>query len=158
VRKIVFALVVITAGLVGQSAARADHAPVIVIPGRPDVPVIINGRDASYAVVEGDWGLYRAGAPPAPTVTYAPHRFYARPYGHYFPMGTTPPRLGRFEVEPPPNRALPPPAPSYHRSWSTDSDPLPATIINPEQPAVVVAPQVDRNRWRWWHRHRVRRR
>jgi hypothetical protein len=29
----------------------------IVIPGRPGVPVIINGIDASYAVVEGDWGL-----------------------------------------------------------------------------------------------------
>ena len=29
----------------------------IVIPGRPGVPIIINGIDASYAVVEGDWGL-----------------------------------------------------------------------------------------------------
>ena len=31
----------------------------IVIPGRPGVPIIINGVDASYAVVEGDWGLGR---------------------------------------------------------------------------------------------------
>jgi hypothetical protein len=29
----------------------------IVIPGRPGVPIIINGVDASYAVVEGEWGL-----------------------------------------------------------------------------------------------------
>ena len=29
----------------------------IVIPGRPGVPIIINGIDASYAVVEGEWGL-----------------------------------------------------------------------------------------------------
>jgi len=29
----------------------------IVVPGRAGVPIIINGIDASYAVVEGDWGL-----------------------------------------------------------------------------------------------------
>jgi len=29
----------------------------LVIPGRPGVPIVINGIDASYAVVEGDWGL-----------------------------------------------------------------------------------------------------
>ena len=29
----------------------------LVIPGRPGVPIIINGVDASYAVVEGDLGL-----------------------------------------------------------------------------------------------------
>src|ERR1700730_18644265 len=45
--------------LIGTSwtAAVADSGPVIVIPGRPGVPIIINGLDASYAVVEGDWGL-----------------------------------------------------------------------------------------------------
>src|SRR5260370_8964638 len=31
----------------------------IVIPGRPGVPIIINGIDASYAVIEGEWGLGR---------------------------------------------------------------------------------------------------
>jgi hypothetical protein len=31
----------------------------IVIPGRPGVPIIINGIDASYAAVEGEWGLGR---------------------------------------------------------------------------------------------------
>jgi hypothetical protein len=39
--------------------ALADTGPLIVIPGKPGVPVIINGRDASYAVVEGEWGLAR---------------------------------------------------------------------------------------------------
>ena len=42
------------------SAAWADSSPVLVIPGRPGVPIIINGVDASYAVVEGDWGLAKA--------------------------------------------------------------------------------------------------
>ena len=30
-----------------------------VIPGRPGVPIVINGLDVSYAVVEGDFGLAR---------------------------------------------------------------------------------------------------
>ena len=38
-------------------AAVADSGPVIVIPSRPGVPLIVNGRDISYAVLEGDWGL-----------------------------------------------------------------------------------------------------
>ena len=29
----------------------------IVVPGRPGVPIIINGVDASYSVVEGEFGL-----------------------------------------------------------------------------------------------------
>src|SRR5260221_5280039 len=41
------------------SAAFAGGGFEIVIPGRAGVPVIINGIDASYAVVEGDWGLER---------------------------------------------------------------------------------------------------
>ena len=44
--------------LIGTSAAAlAETGPVIVIPGRAGVPIIINGIDVSYAVVEGDWGL-----------------------------------------------------------------------------------------------------
>ena len=39
------------------TARAGSSSPVIVIPGRPGVPIIINGVDASYAVVEGDWGL-----------------------------------------------------------------------------------------------------
>ena len=41
--------------LIGTTcAALADSSPVLVIPGRAGVPIIINGVDASYAVVEGD--------------------------------------------------------------------------------------------------------
>ena len=40
-----------------HSAAFAGGGFDIVIPGRPGVPIIISGVDASYAVVEGDWGL-----------------------------------------------------------------------------------------------------
>ena len=56
-------LVMTMVGLAAFAAApaRADNGPVIVIPSRPGVPVVINGRDASYAVVEGDWGLSRPG-------------------------------------------------------------------------------------------------
>ena len=49
------------------SQALADGGFEIVIPGRPGVPVIINGVDASYAVVEGDWGLEKR-LQPQPTV------------------------------------------------------------------------------------------
>ena len=51
----VLALAVL-AGTAGVAWAESN-GPVIAIPGRPGVPVIINGVDASYAVVEGDWGL-----------------------------------------------------------------------------------------------------
>ena len=43
--------------------ARADGSPVFVVPGKTGVPVIVNplGFDASYTVVEGDFGLSRPG-------------------------------------------------------------------------------------------------
>jgi hypothetical protein len=47
--------------------ARADHRPVTAVPGNPTTPLVIDGQDASWAVVEGDWGLYRPG-PLTPTV------------------------------------------------------------------------------------------
>jgi hypothetical protein len=70
------AMVMLLFGLPGPAAA-GDNAPVIVVPGKRGVPVIINGRDASWAIVEGDWGLYRPGAVPV-TVIY-PHRWYELP-------------------------------------------------------------------------------
>jgi hypothetical protein len=104
---------------------RADHAPVIVIPSRPGIPVVINGRDASYAVVEGDWGLSRpgfvaptviGGSPLAPNPVYTPRRSYHPRFGRA-------PPLGRHEIEPPADRALPPPAESFFRSWSSFPEP-----------------------------------
>jgi hypothetical protein len=108
--------------------ARADSGPVIVIPSRPGVPVVINGVDASYAVVEGDWGLARPGHG---TVTVFggrplyPNRVYHE-RNAYHPAYGRPPARGRYEIEPPADRALPEPAETFSRSWSTSSDPQPA--------------------------------
>jgi hypothetical protein len=113
--------------------ARADHAPVYVVPSRPGIPVVINGRDVSYSVVEGDWGLSRpghmpvtiiGGAPPRPSSAYSKRRSYHPRYGRA-------PERGRHEIEPPPDRALPEPPESFSRSWSTNNG--------------TVAPQPVRN-------------
>jgi len=127
--------------------ARADHQPVLVVPGKPGVPVIINGRDASWAVIEGDWGLYRPGHMPA-NVLYAPQVILGPTGGGYYPHSGRRPRLGRFEVEPPPNRVLPPPAESYYRAWGMGSDPGPVTEYPPfDPPQVIVAPKLRRPHW-----------
>jgi hypothetical protein len=119
----------------GLSGARAQDVAVIAIPGNPEVPVIINGRDASYRVVVGDWGLARPGA--VPVVVYGPPA-YLPPEGRgYFPKTGKRPRSGRQEIEHP-SRVLPPPAPSYHRSWTTGSGADPATSPPSYQPPVVV--------------------
>ena len=103
---------------------RADSGPVIVIPSRPGVPVVINGRDASYAVVEGDWGLSRPGAVPVTVIGASPimpNDVYRR-RNSYIPRYGRAPERGRNEVEPAADRALPEPAESFSRSWSTSSD------------------------------------
>jgi hypothetical protein len=131
--------VVALAGLIALAATpvrAGDEGPVIVIPSRPGVPVVINGRDASYAVVEGDWGLARpgfmpvtvmGGSPILPNAVYERRRSYHPKYGRA-------PERGRYEIEPPADRALPDPAESFSRSWSSSSDnspPVPATITDP---------------------------
>jgi hypothetical protein len=111
--------------------AHADSGPVIVIPSRPGVPVVINGVDASYAVVEGDWGLARPGHG---TVTVFggrplyPNRVYHERNAYHPAYGRAPAR-GRYEIEPPADRALPEQAESFSRSWSTSSDPQPAAAV-----------------------------
>ena len=67
-----FAVVLAGFAALAPATARADSGPVIVIPSRPGVPVVINGRDASYAVVEGDWGLSRPGAVPVTVIGGSP--------------------------------------------------------------------------------------
>jgi hypothetical protein len=169
------ALAAILTGLCALAAplpARADNGPVIVIPSRPGVPVIIHGYDASYAVVEGDWGLARpghgavtviGGHPLRPNHVYSPRNSYHPRYGRA-------PARGRNEVEPPPDQPLPDPPESFSRSWSTSSeflpvadapqalryraqpqepsggDPLPATINDPQpySPPIVVVPRIRR--------------
>ena len=44
---------------VSASPALAQRGPVIVIPGRPDVPIFENGVDVSWSVIEGEFGLDR---------------------------------------------------------------------------------------------------
>ena len=66
------------------SAAFAGGGFDIVIPGRPGVPIIINGIDASYAAVEGEWGLGR-GNQVQPTI-YGGRYIDPVPHvGHYYP-------------------------------------------------------------------------
>jgi hypothetical protein len=115
----------------------------IVIPGRAGVPVIINGVDASYAVVEGDFGLGK-GIHMQPTV-YGGRPAEPEPnVGHYYPTLGRTPGYGRLEIEPPANRKLPQPAESYHESWSAQSAP-PPKAQPPEvplyPPPVIVAPR-----------------
>jgi len=113
----------------------------IVIPGRPGVPIIINGVDASYAVVEGQWGLGK-NEHVQPTV-YGGRYVDPEPrVGHYYPSAGRVPGYGRLEIEPPANRRLPQAAESYHQSWSAQSTPQP---VQPEvpfyPPPIIVAPQ-----------------
>ena len=109
--------------LIGTTcAALADggSGPVIVVPGRPGVPIIINGVDASYAVVEGDWGLGK-GIHMQPTIYGGRYVDLAPNVGHYYPSAGHRPGYGRLEIEPPADRRLPQPAESYHQSWSSKS-------------------------------------
>ena len=113
------------------SPAFAQRAPEIVIPGKPGVPVYINGIDASWGVVEGDFGLDRPGMV-TPTVVWRPLvvELPERVPG-YHPATGKRPGYGRLEVVPPPDRALPPPAPTYYRSWSSGSGAGPVTEYAP---------------------------
>jgi hypothetical protein len=129
--------------LIGSTAAAlADSSPVLVIPGRPGVPIIINGIDASYAVVEGDWGLGK-GVHVTPTVYGGRYADPVPNVGHYYPSLGRTPGYGRLEIEPPANRALPRPAETYYQSWSSQSTPQP---VQPEvpfnPPPVIIAPQI----------------
>jgi hypothetical protein len=113
----------------------------IVIPGRPGVPIIIDGVDASYAVVEGEFGLGK-GVHVQPTV-YGGRYYDVEPnVGHYYPSAGHRPGYGRLEIEPPADRKLPRPAQSYDRAWSAESAPpraQPEVPLYP--PPVIVAPR-----------------
>jgi hypothetical protein len=127
----VILLILGLATVVAAGEARAQTGPAIVIPTRPGIPVIINGVDASYAIVEGDWGLARPGHMAVTVIgglPFLPNRAYAPRYPYHPRYGAPPPR-GRFEIEPPADRALPPEAETYSRSWS-NSDQVPAAPVN----------------------------
>lgn len=129
-------LVALLVAFCGIDAARAQMGPVLVVPGRPDVPVIINGVVANGAVVYGDWGLGRPGH--GDIIIEGPAG-YATAYGSpgYFPATGYQPRYGRDEI-------LPPPRPradtTFQRDWYTRSDTSqPVTQYPPfETPAVGI--------------------
>lgn len=135
------------------SSALANGAFEFVIPGRPGVPVIINGIDASYAVVVGEWGLGQ-GNQVQPTIYGGRYIDPVPQVGHYYPSAGRMPGYGRLEIEPPANRRLPQPAESYHQSWSAQSAPLPAQSnvpLNP--PDIIYAPDFERRRPRYLPPH-----
>ncbi len=141
--RVIVALAVL-AGL--TVTAMADTGPVLVIPGRAGVPVMINGRDASYAVVEGDWGLAK-NVHVQPTIYGGWDRYIGPPVGHYYPTSGRVPGYGRLEIQPASNRVLPQPAESYYRSWGAQSAPPAVQKIPDNPPAVIVAPQIGGRRF-----------
>jgi hypothetical protein len=128
--------------LIGSTAAAlAGEGFDRVIPGRAGVPIIINGIDVSYAVVEGDFGL-GSGSHLEPTI-YGGHPVDPVPnVGHYYPSLGLTPGYGRFEIEPPANRKLPQPAESYNQSWSAQSA-SPHTEVPANPPPIIVAPEIN---------------
>src|SRR4030081_1957508 len=101
----------------------------IVIPGRPGVPIIINGVDASYAVVEGAWGLSKSDQ--VQVTVYGGRTIHPQPrVRHYYPSSAPWPGYGRLEIDPPLNRILPKPAASYHQTWSSQSTMQPEVPLN----------------------------
>ena len=124
-------------------AAYAQTGPVIVIPGKPGVPVIIDGVIADGAVVYGDWGLARPGHGDllieGPIVFSAP-----LDQRGYYPATGRMPRLGRYEIDPP-HKHRPRPT-SFYRDWSAGSEfRAPITEYPPfEPPPVIVAPRERR--------------
>jgi hypothetical protein len=145
-------IVLVLSGLIPGcvAALAADSGPVIVLPGRHGLPVIINGVDVTGAVLEGDWGLYSPHMV-GPTIipAWIPGWMYQGIYyrgryvaGSYYPASGHEPGYGRHEIEPPADRRLPPPAPSYHRSWTSQSEPRPANLDSQVQPPLIVAPQI----------------
>jgi len=138
---VTLAVLIGTAGL----ACAESNGPVIAIPGRPGVPVIINGIDASYAVVEGDWGLDK-GVHRQPTVYGGQPVEPMPPVGHYYPSAGHLPGYGRLEIE---GADKPKPAQPFHQSWSAGSRQAdPAEPLNPVPaypPPVITAPQFNQN-------------
>jgi hypothetical protein len=128
--------------LIGTTSAGLGEGFDRVIPGRPGVPIIINGLDVSYAVIEGDFGLGKG--PQVPKTIYGARPVAEPEVGHYYPSLGLKPGYGRLEIEPPTNRKLPQPAEGYYRSWSAQSAPLPPqTDVPPNPPPIVVAPEIN---------------
>ena len=125
------------AGVVaGADSAAAQNDPVIVVPGRAGVPVMMYGVDVSGAVIEGETSLNRPdGAyPPTVIMRYWPPDHYRNP-GAYFPATGHKPQYGRQEVIPPADRQMPVRAKPFYRDWMIESAPGPASTPAPYDPA-----------------------
>lgn len=136
---VTLAVLVVTAG-----AARAgSNGPYFVIPGRPGVPVIINGVDASYSVVEGDWGLGK-GIHVQPTVYGGRPVEPAPPVGHYYPSSGHLPGVGRLEIE---GADKPRPPEIFRQSWSAESKQQQQVepLVPAYPPPVIRAPPYTQN-------------
>jgi len=131
--------------LLGMTPAAFAEGFEVVVPMRPGVPIIVNGIDVSYAVLEGDFGLGK-GVNNQPTIYGGRLAEPEPPVGHYYPSLGLKPAYGRLEIEPPANRKLPKPAESYHESWHAQSAPNPPTLPSTQQdvplypPPVIMAP------------------
>src|SRR5437667_12274221 len=96
--------IVTVAGLFFDASATAAHAgcaPTIVIPGRADVPVVINNYDARWATVEGDCGLNRPGHGEITVIGgryVGPLPGSARRSSGFYPMDGEKPARGRHEI------------------------------------------------------------
>jgi hypothetical protein len=138
------------AGLCGAFAlaapACAQTGPVIVIPGKPGVPVVMNGLIVDGAVVYGDWGLAKPNNAGLIIVGPVGYPLPVAPPG-YFPATGHQPRIGRQEVEPP-ARSRRPVNTNYYRDWSIGSEfRKPVTEYPPfDPPPVIVAPRGAGNR------------
>jgi hypothetical protein len=143
-----FAAATLAASVCDPRCAYAQREPVIVVPGRAGVPVMLWGQDVSGAVIEGEFGLDRPGGADGGVTVIRPNGpYYAGippqpPADGFYPSTGQRPPVGRKEVLPPPDRALPPPAASFNRSWTSESPHLPATIPPDNPPPVIFAPQI----------------
>ena len=131
------------------SPALAQMGPYFVIPGRPDVPIFENGVDASWSVVEGEYGLNRPNIV-NPVIVYrmppvvVPYPGRAALGPPYYPRDGMLPSNGRLDMRPPPFNPPPRSAQSYSRSWRMESAPTPADLPsnNPNTIAPVITPYV----------------
>jgi hypothetical protein len=131
----------------GCAALAGDSEPAIVIPSRPGVPVIINGRDVSYAVLEGDWGLGK-GVHVQPTAYPTNWRPILKPpAAHYYPHTGQAPGYGRLEIDTPAQNL--PQAESYYRSYTMESQPTlptpPSAAVPFDPPPIILAPRDHRD-------------
>jgi hypothetical protein len=122
---------------VAPALADSDSGTVVAIPGRPDVPVILNpyGFDASYAIIEGDFGLNKPSQNNTQIIVGSPLSPLVPARRFYFPHADHAPGYGRYEAPPSGGRVTQTPQ-SYSRSWGAASDPLPAST-DPAYPMTI---------------------